>query len=139
LNERTPDISMVYSDEQIARVVHAANAELQAIQGDPAPSQPWDHEPQEIRDNASLGVRNARNGMTPTEHHQAWVEDKMRQGWRYGASKDAEAKTHPCLVSFDQLPRDQRVKNVLFIAIVRAMWAEETQPEPFVADQPPTG
>ena len=49
----------------------------------------------------------------------------MRQGWRYGASKDAEAKTHPCLVPFDRLPRDQRVKNVLFIAIVRAMWAEE--------------
>jgi hypothetical protein len=125
LNERTPDISMVYSDEQIARVVHAANAELQAIQGDPAPSQPWDHESQELRDNVILGVRNARDGFTPAEHHQAWVEDKMRQGWRYGASKDAEAKTHPCLVPFDRLPRDQRVKNVLFIAIVRAMWAEE--------------
>jgi hypothetical protein len=116
---------MVYSDEQIARVVHAANSELQAVLGDPAPSQPWDHEPQEIRDNAVLGVRNARNGMTPAEHHQAWVEDKMRQGWRYGASKDPVAKTHPCLVSFDQLPHEQRVKNVLFIAIVRAMYAEE--------------
>jgi len=126
LNERTPDFSMVYSDEQIARVVHAANAELQAVQGDPAPSQPWDHEPQDIRDNVILGVRNARNDFTPEEHHQAWVEDKMRQGWRYGAEKDAERKTHPCLVAFDQLPRDQRVKNVLFIAIVRAMWAEET-------------
>jgi hypothetical protein len=116
---------MVYSDEQIARVVHAANAELQAIQGDPAPSQPWDHESQELRQNVILGVRNARNGMTPAEHHQSWVDDKAAHGWRYGASKDQLAKTHPCLVAYDQLPRDQRVKNVLFIAIVRAMWAEE--------------
>lgn len=130
MNERTPGNSVVYSDEQIARVVHAANAELQAIQGDLAPSQPWDSEPDEIRANVLLGVRNARNGMTAAEHHQAWVEDKLRTGWGYGAAKDAEAKTHPCLVSFDQLPRDQRVKNVLFIAIVRAMWAEETPPEP---------
>lgn len=108
------------------RVVHAANAELQAIQNDPVPSQPWDHEPQEIRDNVILGVRNARNGMTPEEHHEAWRRDKIRQGWTYGPSKDNQAKTHPCLVPFGQLPFDQRVKNVLFIAIVRAMWAEET-------------
>jgi RyR domain len=126
LNERTPDISMVYSDEQIARVVHAANAELQAIHGDPAPSQPWDHEPEEIRANVMLGVRNARNGFTPAEHHQSWVDDKLAHGWRYGASKDPVAKTHPCLVPYERLPREQRVKNVLFIAIVHAMWAEET-------------
>jgi hypothetical protein len=128
LNERTPDINMVYSDEQIARVVHAANAELQAIQGDPAPSQPWDHESGELRANVILGVRNARNGFTPAEHHQSWVDDKLAHGWRYGASKDAGGKTHPCLVPYERLPHDQRVKNVLFIAIVRAMWAEEAPP-----------
>lgn len=119
---------MVYSDEDIARVVHAANAELQAIQGDPVPSQPWDAESQELQDNVVLGVRNARDGYTPAEHHQAWVDDKLAHGWRYGPAKDPQAKTHPCLVPFDDLPRDQRVKNVLFIAIVRAMYAEEVPP-----------
>ena len=125
---RVAGFGMVYSDEQIARVVHAANSELQAVQGDPVPSQPWDHEPREIRENVILGVRNARNGMTPEEHHEAWRQDKIRQGWRYGPSKDNQAKTHPCLVPFGQLPFDQRVKNVLFIAIVRAMYAEEVPP-----------
>ena len=116
---------MIYSDEQIARVIHHANRALQAVQGDPAPSQPWDSEPPEIRENTILGVRNARDGMTPEEHHQSWVEDKLAHGWRYGAEKDSEAKTHPCLVSFDQLPKYQQDKSRLFIAIVRALWAGE--------------
>lgn len=116
---------MIYSDEEIARVIHAANAAMQGIQGDPAPSQPWDSEPEEIRQNVMMGVRNARHGMTPAEHHQSWVDDKIAHGWRYGGEKDSERKTHPCLVPYAQLPESQRAKNVLFINIVRALWAAE--------------
>jgi hypothetical protein len=118
-------IAVIYSDEDLAQVVHEANRALQVIQGDNAPSQPWYCEDPEIKRNVILGVRNARNGMTPAEHHQAWVDDKLAHGWRYGAEKDAERKTHPCLVAFGQLPRYQQDKNRLFIAIVRALWAGE--------------
>ena len=31
---------MIYSDEDIARIVHEANSALQSIQGDEAPSRP---------------------------------------------------------------------------------------------------
>lgn len=60
----------------------------------------------------------------------AWVDDKIAHGWRYGAEKDTERKTHPCLVPLGQLPRYQQDKNRLFIAIVRALWAGEVPPEP---------
>jgi hypothetical protein len=116
---------MIYSDEQLAQVVHEANRALQAIQGDDAPSQPWVCEDDGIKANVIVGVRNTRHGMTPEEHHQSWVEDKLAHGWRYGAEKDTERRTHPCLVSFDQLPRYQQDKNRLFIAIVRALWGGE--------------
>lgn len=116
---------MIYSDEQIAQVVHEANRALQAVQGDNAPSQPWYAEDAGIKANVIVGVRNARHGMTPEEHHQAWVADKLAHGWRYGSEKDAERKTHPCLVAFDQLPRYQQDKNRLFISIVRVLWAAE--------------
>lgn len=43
----------------------------------------------------------------------------------YGQVKDANAKTHPCLVPFDQLPRDQQFKDRLFRTIVHAV--EDTQ------------
>ena len=72
-----------------------------------------------------LGSPQRASRYDAAEHHQAWVEDKLAHGWRFGSDKDPERKTHPCLVSFDQLPRYQQDKNRLFIAIVRALWGAE--------------
>jgi hypothetical protein len=110
-----------YTAEQIARVVHAANAELQKVDGDPAPSLPWDTETDEIRESAAAGVRAALAGATPEQLHEEWCRVKTAQGWTYGTEKDARLKTHPCLVYYEKLPENQRAKDDVFTAIVRAM------------------
>lgn len=51
--------------------------------------------------------------------HQNWMQQKLDDGWVYGEEKDAEAKTHPCLVPFDQLPEEQKLKDVIFGRTVR--------------------
>lgn len=66
-------------------------------------------------------VRKARGGITPRMLHEEWLRDKAAHGWKYGESKDAEAKTHPCMVPYWELPREQRDKNWLFVAIVDAL------------------
>ena len=53
--------------------------------------------------------------------HNAWMEDKIKDGWVYGETKDAEKKTHPCIVPFEQLPLFQQKKDALFCAIVDAL------------------
>lgn len=53
--------------------------------------------------------------------HNAWMADKVADGWIYGPVKDATAKTHPCLVSFGELPEFQQKKDALFCAIVDAL------------------
>lgn len=53
--------------------------------------------------------------------HNAWMQDKITDGWVYGEVKDAEAKTHPCIVPFEQLPLFQQKKDALFCAIVDAL------------------
>jgi hypothetical protein len=53
--------------------------------------------------------------------HNAWMKDKVDAGWIYGISKDAEKKTHPCIVPFEQLPLFQQKKDALFCAIVDAL------------------
>jgi hypothetical protein len=110
-----------YSDEEIARVIHMANAELQRIQGDPVPSQPWDSENPDIKRNAAAGVKAARDGVTTSYLHEQWMRDKAAHGWRYGPEKNSQAKTHPCMVAYDELPDEQRDKSRLFVAIVRAL------------------
>jgi hypothetical protein len=49
------------------------------------------------------------------------LEDKKKDGWVYGEVKDAEAKTHPCIVPFEELPEFQKKKDALFCAIVDSL------------------
>ncbi|MGL4630470.1 MAG: RyR domain-containing protein [Leadbetterella sp.] len=53
--------------------------------------------------------------------HNSWMQEKVDAGWFYGDVKDAEAKTHPCIVPFEQLPEFQQKKDALFCAIVEAL------------------
>ena len=107
--------------EDIARVVHAANRELQIVQGDPRPSPPWD-ETSEYEVRASIdGVQEALQGITPEQSHEAWCARLRAEGWHYGEVKDERAKTHPCLVPFAELPEEQRRKDAVLVAIVQAL------------------
>lgn len=112
---------MSYTDEQIAEVCHEANRGLQSIQNDPHPSSPWASTPQDIRESAIEGVRAARRGTTPREQHEAWMRHKIAQGWQYGLVKDEQAKTHPCLVPYADLPGPQKIKDELFLAVVAVL------------------
>src|SRR5215831_7688993 len=66
----------------------------------------WEEAAQWQRDSAIKGVEFAlANPDAPdSAQHDAWMADKINDGWRHGDIKDADAKTHPCLVPFDQLP-----------------------------------
>lgn len=104
--------------EAIARVCHDANRAWQIATGDPAPSPTWDEAPEWQRESARLGVRDALRGLTPEALHERWSAHKLAEGWLYGEVKDADARTHPCLVPYDELPPEQRAKDALFGAIV---------------------
>ena len=106
----------------IAQVAHEANRAWCAANGDF--SQPaWDDAPQWQRDSAVDGVRfhleNPDAGDSAS--HENWMRHKVADGWVYGDVKDPETKTHPCMVPFDQLPREQQAKDALFRAIVHAI------------------
>jgi hypothetical protein len=109
--------------EDIARVIHAANRELQIVQGDPRPSPPWDDAPDyQVREStASVAEALADPGRTPEQNHQGWHDRLTADGWTYGEVKDPVAKTHPDLLPFGQLPEHEQQKDRLFIAIVRAL------------------
>lgn len=85
----------------------------------------WAEAPQWQRDSAIAGVaaKRANPEMTAADQHESWFAHKIADGWVYGEVKDADAKTHPCMVPYDQLPAAQRAKDHIFGAICKAMLA----------------
>jgi hypothetical protein len=106
----------------IARVCHEVNRAYCASLGDL--SQPtWEQAPQWQRDSALIGVDLHLGNPTlgPDASHESWMAHKLEAGWQYGPTKDPEAKTHPCLVPFAQLPPEQQAKDFIFRAVVHAL------------------
>lgn len=109
--------------EDIAAIVHSANAIYCRVAMNDWSQPNWELAPQWQRDSAIAGVKAVIDGTTktPEEQHQAWTDLKVAEGWTYGEVKDPEAKTHPCLVPYAELPDEQKRKDHLFRAIVLAL------------------
>jgi hypothetical protein len=116
---------VTYTDKEIARVAWAANAELQALHGDPAPSLPGDPGDAEAHAVTVAGIRAILGGATPGQVHETWMRAREAQGWTRGPRKDSRLKTHPALVPYGKLPECQRVKDRVFAAIVLAMTGQD--------------
>lgn len=113
---------------EIARVAHEANRGIQIAQGDEAISPPWEEAPEWQKASTISGVEKALEGASPEELHRSWCEKKREDGWIWGPKKDAKLQTHPCLVPYDQLPSEQRLKDYVFAAIVNALGHFATEP-----------
>lgn len=109
------------TNEQIARICHTANKEYCAALGDHTQLE-WDEAPEWQQLSAIKGVEFARANplADPSAQHQAWLDAKAEEGWRYGPVKDPEKKEHPCFLPYYDLPETQQRKDALFRAVVKA-------------------
>jgi hypothetical protein len=115
--------------DTVAQICHEANAELcRAVNNDH--TQPsWDDAPGWQRASARLGVEFhlSHPDASPAASHESWMAQKQKEGWTYGLFKNPEAKEHPCMVPFEDLPPEQQMKDHLFRGIVHAL-------RPFMVD-----
>ena len=111
----------VFTTEQIARVCHDANRAYCETIGDNS-QKSWAEAEQWQRNSAVNGVSFALShpDSPASSQHEAWLRDKVSDGWVNGPVKDFALKTHPCIVPYDQLPIEQRMKDYLFKAVVAA-------------------
>ena len=82
----------------------------------------WDEAPDWQKETFLNGVAfHLASDRSPEESHAEWMTQKQEEGWIFGEEKNEENKTHPCLVPYDELPVEQKVKDFLFAAIVKVL------------------
>lgn len=113
-----------------ARLVHVAVEALNSAHNEY--TVPWEANKASI----IAGVRRtlANPHESPQANHEAWCKFKKSEGWVYGPTKDAVAKTHPCMVPYAALGPFQQSKDAIFQALVRTFFGLDQA----VADEPKT-
>ena len=114
---------------KIAKICHQANKAYCETIGDN--SQPeWDAAPDWQKESAIKGVKfnfnsvGLYNSYGAHASHDSWMKEKLIDGWKYGATKDVEKKEHPCLLPYDYLPQEQKMKDFLFNSVIAAFKLE---------------
>jgi len=106
----------------IAQTAHEVNkAYCESIGDDSQPS--WEDAPDWQKESAINGVYLHIDNpeTTPEQSHESWMKEKLDLGWEYGEKKDADKKTHPCIMPYDQLPAAQRTKDFIFKQTVTSL------------------
>lgn len=108
-------------NQDIARICHEANRMYCQTIGDNS-QVVWEEAPEWQRESAIKGVEFCLNNpdAPASANHDSWMAVKEADGWKYGEVKDADKKEHPCFVSYDQLPVEQKRKDYLFKYIVKS-------------------
>lgn len=113
--------------EEIARVCHEANRALTCVIGD-VPVQPeWNAAPEDMKISSIRGVVRVLTDpkITSAQLHYEWARDHHNSGWTWGPTRDPVAKTHPAMVSWNELPEAVRKKDAVFRAIIGALMSGE--------------
>jgi len=55
---------------------------------------------------------------TPEDFHNLWMRPLLEEGWTRGEFSK-ENKTHPCMVSFDELPESEILKDEIWVNLTQ--------------------
>lgn len=118
-------LSDIMSIEFIARMTHEINRIYCESIGDY--TQPiWENAKAWQIESSINGVKYVMKypDCTPDFSHIEWLKEKKLTGWKWGEVKNVDKKEHPCIVPYEELPKEQKIKDHLFIGVVKMFIGE---------------
>lgn len=122
----------------IAAICHEANRQFTRTLDDVPVQPPWEECGADMQASAVRGVEFALDNpdAPPSAQHDAWMKERIEQGWTLGPVKDVEKKEHPALVPYSELPVGVQKKDLLFkniVATFREAPPVRDEPSEFIA------
>lgn len=113
-----------YTVEFVAILVHQLNDTYRSLIGE-TPKGAWETLDEDVKQSTVKGIVYILQNpdVTPAEVHAKWVEERTCEGWSFGETMDPDAKTHPCLTPYEDLPLAHRMKDYLYCSTVKAVMA----------------
>ena len=65
--------------------------------------------------------------ISPMMMHDKWMEEKLKDGWKYGEKTDRSRKIHSLIVPYDRLDKFQKAKDAIVIDTVK--WYQSMFPK----------
>jgi hypothetical protein len=108
--------------EIAAKAAHEVNRVYCIALGDESHPK-WEKAPVWQKDSAIHGVMAILENPNQSESssHDNWLREKEGAGWKWGPIKDSDKKEHPCMVPYEELPIEQCMKDIIFMAVVKGV------------------
>lgn len=100
-------------------VAHEINRQICLLNGEEARS--YKEMSEDIIESMERAIVDLKKGRNLGDSHTEWFKERTAQGWTYGPVKDMDKKISPCLVPFEELPYNQKVKDCIFVGIKNAL------------------
>lgn len=109
--------------EEVAEVCFNVNKSICESIGDYSQANSYNESADWVKTSTITGIEFilANPDSTSESVHEEWCQFKLAEGWVYGEVKDVDLKTHPCLVSYEELPTHQKSKDYVFRSIVNSL------------------
>ena len=106
-------------NEEIAKITHEADRAIRSSMGQEVPG--WDRLEATLKSSwrSKIGAFKGPDGITPMMSHESWVRDMISAGWTQGGN-DSDAKTHPSICPYGDLPDQVHLLDGVFAALVSA-------------------
>lgn len=92
---------------EVYQIAHAWDAEFPDVDFVINYSQPADHVMPTRSDVPDQKIAQVMDAWCKRQH-DAWMQDKLAQGWRYGVNMSMKERTHPWIQPYESLPEQAR-------------------------------
>jgi len=107
--------------EEIARLIYEATRIEAGWSNRPVVPEAWEQRDEKFRKQFIEIVSqylSMQELPSPEEAHISWMDAYLLMGWQYGETRNPIKKTHPDILPFDQLPKDERDKDAIFLSFL---------------------